>query len=154
VPDSWGLGFAWNPIPKLTLSVDAVRIQWTDLLAGFNSRLNLLTVGWESEAEAAFTVDDQTNLHLGAEILVSDRAEKRWVVRTGLHQDRDHRIRADFPDGETGFGLANNATFPAGEDQNHFAVGFGFVLRKLQLDAAADFSDTTTEAVVSLTFEF
>jgi hypothetical protein len=148
-----GLGVSWRPTNELTLALDAVRIEYGDLMEGFNSRLNVLTLGFIEESEAAFTVDDQTNLHFGAEYLLQGSKGITWAVRAGLHEDKDNRIRSNFEPG--GFGLGSNDNFPGRDDEMHYAVGLGTVLNeRFQVDAAADFSDLVDEFVVSIIYSF
>jgi long-subunit fatty acid transport protein len=154
VPDVLGGGVAWRATDRMTLTIDAVRIAWSDLTEGFNSRLNLLTAGWPTEEEARFTADDQTNLHFGFEYLL-ESSRLQWAIRTGYHQDRDNRIRADFPNGQFGLGLANNGIFPEGDDENHVSAGLGIATQgKFQLDLAVDASSESTTAVMSFQYEF
>lgn len=153
IPDTFGVGISWRPIDRLTLSADLVKIAYSDLLEGFNSRLNILTFGFPEEEQAAFTVDDQTNLHVGGEYLLPQRGETTWALRAGFHQDKDSRIRADFAPGD--FGLGSNDNFPGRDDDDHYSAGVGVVLnQRFQIDATADFSDFGTEAVVSFIYSF
>ncbi len=154
VPDVTVVGISWAPMPQLTLAVDATRISYSDLLDGFNSRLNVLTAGFQNESDAAFTVDDQTNLHVGVEYTLPVIGENTIVLlRVGYHQDKDNRVRSDFAPG--GFGLGSNDNFPGAEDDDHYSLGVGLVIgNNFQLDAAADFSDRGTEGVFSLIYKF
>lgn len=154
VPQITVAGVSWRPLDQLTLALDAVNIAYSDLLDDFNSRLNVLTAGFENESDASFTVDDQTNLHVGAEYrLPAFRDNMLVFLRAGYHQDKDNRIRSDFVPG--GFGLGSNDNFPAGRDYDHFSLGFGLVVgNDFQLDAGADRSDRGTEGVVSLIYKF
>lgn len=153
VPDVIGVGLSWRPTERLTFAIDADHVTWSSLVEGYNSRLNILTVGWQSEEEASFTVDDQTNLHFGVEYVLAQSSKNMWAIRGGYYQERDNRLRADFPDGEFGYGLANNATFPEGEDENHYSLGLGIVIGdRFQMDLGAEASSSTFEAVWSLTY--
>jgi long-subunit fatty acid transport protein len=154
VPDVAVVGISWTPLPQLTLALDATRISYSDLLKGFNSRLNILTAGFQNESDATFTVDDQTNLHFGAEYMLPAIGEGTIVLlRAGYHQDKDNRVRSDFAPG--GFGLGSNDNFPGAPDNNHYSLGAGVVVgNSFQLDAAADFSDRGSEAVLSLIYKF
>lgn len=154
VPDVMGIGVSWQPSSDWTLSVDANRIRYTNLMDGFNSRLNLLTSGFATEEDAHFTVRDQTNLHLGIEYRVPGSSDRRrFAVRTGIRRDKSNRIHADFP--EQTPGLGSNSTFPPGKDLTHVALGVGLVFRNaLQLDLAADVSSETREGVLSFVYRF
>ncbi|MCP3980197.1 MAG: hypothetical protein GY716_12905 [bacterium] len=154
VPDLFGAGISWKPINGLTLALDASRIEYGDLVEGFDSRLNVLTAGFGSEEDASFTLDDQTNLHLGAEyILPLENKTRRILLRAGFHEDRDNRLRSDFEPG--GFGLGSNDNFPGRDDLSHYSLGVGLVLgNNIQLDAAIDLSEIATEGVISMIYKF
>jgi long-subunit fatty acid transport protein len=154
VPDVVGVGLSGQPVPRLTLSLDGVHLEYSDLTEGFNSRLNVLTAGFETEEAAAFTIDDQTNLHLGAEYLLrAQPARTQVLLRGGAHQDKDNRLRSDFAPG--GFGLGSNDTFPGRDDVTHYSVGLGIVAgNHFQLDTAVDFSELGTEGVLSWIYKF
>jgi len=154
VPDVLGGGLSYKPVPHMTFSLDVVNISYSDLMEGFNSRLNLLTVGFATEQAAAFTLDDQTNIHFGSEAVFPLKNKQAAVIlRAGTHQDKDSRLRSDFATG--GFGLGSNENFPGREDEVHYSLGLGFVFgNNLQIDTAADFSDLGTEGVVSMIYKF
>lgn len=153
VPDVSTVGVSWQPIPQLTLALDAARIAYTGLLDGFNSRLNVLTAGFVTESDAVFTVEDQTNFHFGAEYTFSLGQGALILLRAGFHEDKDNRVRSDFAPG--GFGLASNDNFPPSQDTDHYSLGAGLVVgNNFQLDIAADIADTGTEGVVSLIYKF
>ena len=153
IPDVTTVGISWQPLPQLTLALDAAEIAYSDLLDGFNSRLNVLTAGFVNESDALFTVADQTNLHFGAEYTLALDQGTLVFLRAGFHQDKDNRVRSDFAPG--GFGLASNDNFPVSEDTDHYSLGVGLVVgNNFQLDVAADFSDTGTEGVASLIYKF
>ncbi len=154
IPDVFGGGISYRPLPHLTFSLDVVNISYSDLVEGFNSRLNVLTVGFGNEEDAAFTLDDQTNLHYGSEaVLPLKSRDATLIVRAGYHQDKDSRLRSNFAAG--GFGLGSNANFPGRDDEGHWSFGLGVVLgNNLQIDTAVDFSDLGTEGVASLIYKF
>ena len=152
VPDVLGAGISWRPIGELTFALDANRISYSDILEGFNSRLNLLTVDFDEEADARLTVDDQTNIHFGAEY-VHRRPNKTatLIFRAGFRQDKDNQLRADFPlDAPLG-----DETFPGRGDENHWSIGLGVVSgNNFQIDFAFDRAGESTEGVASLIYKF
>ncbi|HKY32582.1 MAG TPA: UPF0164 family protein [Candidatus Polarisedimenticolia bacterium] len=154
VPDVYSLGVSYRPTGSLLLAVDGSWIRYSMLLESFNARLNLLTVFFDPESEAAFTIDDVLNLHVGGEYrLPAIRQDLHLALRAGWHQDKDNRLRSNFEDG--GIGLASNENFPGRESENHFALGLGLVKgNRFQLDIAADLSEPGTELVMSLTYMF
>jgi len=152
VPDVLGAGISWRPIVELTLALDANRISYSDILEGFNSRLNLLTVDFDEEADARFAVDDQTNIHFGAEY-VYRRPNKATtlIFRAGFRQDKDNQLRADFPSNAP----LGNETFTGRGDENHWSIGLGIVSgNNFQIDFAFDRAGESTEGVASLIYKF
>lgn len=154
VPKQYGAGLSYRPIPSLTIAVDADKIFYSDLLRGFNSRLNLLTVFWESDQEAAFTIDDVVNLHAGIEYELPARpGGTTGLIRGGWYQDKDSQLRSKFAPG--GIGLASNNQFPGRNDVDHYSAGGSVVIKnRVQLDFGADFSQVGTEVVASFTYQF
>ena len=153
VPDVLGGGASWRPIDRLTLSLDAVYIRYENLVEGFNSRLNVLTAGFENESDASFTIDNQTNLHLGAEYVFRPGGGTQVLLRGGYHQDKDNRLRASFAPG--GFGVGSSDNFPGRGNVDHYSLGLGVVVgNHLQLDTALDHSEFGIEGVLSWIYKF
>lgn len=154
LPDTYSLGASWRPIDGLTFALDANRIAYSDLLEGFQSRMNVLTF-FRPPDNAAFTVDDQTNLHFGAEYVITKKSVP-IALRLGWHQDKDGSIRANFDEASGGgFLFSNNDTFPGRGDLNHATAGVGLVFgNNFQLDTAIDYSSDTLEAVASFIHRF
>jgi len=151
VPKVYGIGVSWLPINPMTLSLDAERVTYSDLMEGFNSRLNLLTVFFTSDEEAAFTIEDATNLLFGGEYRFGEQT--RVSLRAGWHQDHSSRLQSDFAPG--GIGLASNENFPGRGNVDHYSAGVGITFKnQLMLDLAVDWSSLGTEAVSSLTYRF
>ena len=110
---------------------------------------------FRAEEDATYTVDDQMNLAVGIEYVLRAR-EAPVSLRLGWHQDKDNRLRADFPD-EAGneFIFSDNDTVPGREDLDHITLGVGAVFgNNFQFDAAVDFSKVTVEAVASFIHRF
>lgn len=153
IPDSTSLGVAWRPTSALTLSLEANKITYSDLVEGFQPMLNVLNVN-RDPTTALYTVDDQTNIHFGLE-WVKSAGKNPIALRLGYHQDKDNRIRAIFPDIAQNTFFSNNATFPGRDDLDHFTAGIGAVIGgNFQIDIAVDWSDDTTEAVASFIHRF
>lgn len=154
LPDVYSLGVSWRPLPALTLALDAVQIDYSSLVEGFQPLLNAQNL-FRAEEDARYTVDDQLNLAFGIEYVLRG-GETPVSLRGGWHQDKDNRLRADFP-GEAGndFILSNNETFPGRDDLDHITLGVGAVFGKnFQFDAAVDYSKETVEAVASFIHRF
>jgi hypothetical protein len=84
-------------------------------------------------------IDDGTEVRLGAEYVFLDM-ENPFTIRAGVWHDPEHTIR--WNGAVTNVSQAINATlFSTGDDELHYALGFGWAFKHWQLDAAADFSD-------------
>ena len=92
-------------------------------------------------------MDDADELHLGFEYVVI-KATPIIALRSGIWMDPDHQIRFVGGD-EFASGLLR-----AGDDQVHYAVGFGMVLRKFQIDVGVDLSDLVRTASLSAIYTF
>jgi len=148
-PDSWGAGVSWRPLAALTVSGDWVHIKYSDLLAGFQSGLNILTI---FDNSANFTVDDADEFHIGGE-WVFTAGSVPWAVRGGVFSEHNNRIFADFNGGRSSF--SNNDSFPPRDTVTHYTIGSGIVVKgNFQIDAAANFSEISNEYVVSSIFRF
>jgi len=148
-PDSWGAGAAWRPLAALTVSLDWVHIKYSQLLDGFQSGLNVLTI---FDQQAKFTINDTDEFHLGGE-WVFTAGSVPWAVRGGAYSEHNARIFADFKNGQSSF--SSNDSFPPRDVVAHYTVGTCVVVKdRFQIDAAADFSRFANEYVVSTIFRF
>jgi hypothetical protein len=145
-PDSYGVGISFRPAEPWTLLVDAVRIEYSDLLDGYQGGLNRISFPAEDEE---FTVDDGTEVHAGVERIFL-AGTTPVALRFGAWSDPDHRIRAEESDGASLL-----AVYPAGERVTHYTAGFGLTLKeKIQLDFAADVSSVRSSFVFSTIYRF
>lgn len=144
VPDSYGLGLSFRPAEPWTILIDAVRMEFSDLMDGYIGGLN--RISFPSD-RAEFTVDDGNEYHLGVErILLAGTTP--FALRFGAWSDPDHRIRA-----ASEAGLME--VFPAGERVTHYTAGFGVTIKQsIQLDFAADVSDVNSTFVASSIYRF
>jgi long-subunit fatty acid transport protein len=148
-PASWGAGVAWRPMSQLTVSADWLHINYTDMLDGFQSGINVLTL---FDTNAVFTIDDADEFHVGGEYVFSVGTVP-LAVRAGLFSDHNSRIFADFTNGFSFF--STNDTFPPRDTEIHYTIGTGVVVKeRFQIDAAADLSDIANEYVLSTIFRF
>ncbi len=142
VPDVLGLGVAWRLSDELTLAFDWDHVQYGDLT---DDLVNVLRT-MDSEPDR-FEVDDANELHLGCEWQTL-ASRLPFAVRLGVWHDPDHRIRYE------GRNEVLRARFRRGEDELHLAGGLGIVIHRLQLDLAADVSDTTRTFSLSAVARF
>ena len=157
VPDVFGLGVAFKPTDAVTVTVDFDRIRYSLLT---RKTINIFaapddpapSTPTETAAAKLLKVDDANEIHLGLEYLFLN-LRYPIAVRVGAWRDPDHRIRFVGDTNTTSHrGLATR--FRAGEDETHYSAGFGWVLGKFQLDAAADFSNPVDTTSLSAVFRF
>jgi hypothetical protein len=143
-PDSYGVGLSLRPAEPWTILVDAVRMEYSDLMDEYIGGLN--RISFPSD-RTAFTVEDGNEYHLGLErIFLSGTTP--FALRFGAWSDPEHRIRAVEDEGLM-------RVFPAGERVTHYTLGFGMTLKEsIQLDFAGDYSEISSTFVVSSIFKF
>lgn len=134
VPASYGVGAGWRPRPELVVALDLARLLYSRTADGFATP-HPATFG-------EFRADDVWELRAGMELSLW---RLRWVptLRLGAWFEPDHKVRFE-PAGD--FGPITDVlrtAFSPGRDEWHWSAGFGVVLAdRLQVDAAADFSDS------------
>lgn len=148
VPDVWGVGLAFRPRDAFRMTFDHDRVRYSQLTQGFVDIFNLDTLRRQSpqvlpqDAELnRFVIDDVGELHLGMEYAFL-RHRPVVSVRLGAWYEPDHSLR--FEGTNAGF----QAIFRRRGDQMHYTAGAGLIFRRIQLDAAVDYSDRVS--VVSL----
>lgn len=144
-PDSYGVGISWQPNRWLTLALDVEHIEYSDLVEGFVSGVNTLT-----DFDAEFTVDDATEVRVGAEYVlrVGERL-KTVAVRAGFLTESDNAIRAS----DTGtVSFASEESFAADDDEKRFTTGVGLNWENFTLDVAAGIGDGRDELLVSFIY--
>ncbi|HEX4955084.1 MAG TPA: outer membrane protein transport protein [Thermoanaerobaculia bacterium] len=142
VPDVFGVGVVWRASDELTFAFDWDHVRYSALTEDLVNVLR--TSGSEPEH---FAVDDANELHLGCEWQTL-ASKLPFAVRLGAWWDPDHRIRYQ------GTNELLLARFRRGEDELHLAGGLGVVIHRLQLDLAADVSETTRTFSLSAVARF
>ncbi|HXV59721.1 MAG TPA: outer membrane protein transport protein [Vicinamibacteria bacterium] len=136
-PDVFSLGVVYQPEGgATTVSFEWDRVQHSNLFEGEPESLEL-----------GLRLDDVNELHLGFEYVFIN-ATPTVALRFGAWTDPDHRIRyvGDDP--------VLRALFPAGDDEVHFAVGFGMAFSKFQIDVGVDLSDLVNTTSFSAIYSF
>lgn len=145
VPDVFGFGLAVRPVTGLRVGVDINRVMYSQLTDGFADVFQLDTGGTGPEL---FSVEDGTEVHLGAEYLFTNLAAP-IAVRAGVWRDPAHSIvyngtRQDF-----------QALFRERESSYvHSAFGAGFVVQQLEVNFGADLSKLVKTFSVSAVVRF
>jgi long-chain fatty acid transport protein len=130
VPDTAGVGVTYRPTESTLLSFDWHRVEYSDLARDLVNLQTILVIDG-----GRFVASDANELHLGFEYQ-NVTARWPWSLRLGAWYDPEHRIRYE---GERSEFLENK--FLPGEDELHYAAGFGVVVGRVQIDVAADVSD-------------
>ena len=142
-PDVCGLGGAFRSAGgHLTLSFEWDRVEYSvivDSLEEIERRDPRITFNE--------LIEDAEELHLGAEWAFLE-SSPLVAVRLGAWLDPDHRVRtrSDHP--------FDQAIYPLGEDEIHYAVGFGVKLERFQIDLGADFADAVDKVALSAIYKF
>lgn len=160
LPDSYGIGIAWQPRSDLTIAADVVGVTYSNLADDFHSIYREMQV----LGQDAYTIRDATELHLGFEYFLPNKSP--LALRAGWWHDPAHRLEYTGPttcgepflEIERFFCSANRTVidflFPAGEDQDHWTLGLGLVFDKISVDAALDKSDISDTVSLSAVYHF
>lgn len=156
VPDMYGIGFSFQPNDNLTLNLDINRINYSKIA---DPVFWMFTADPGSEFTSLMdkiSIDDGTEIRLGGEYVFSN---KPIAIRAGIWNDPDHTLKHDGDVLEDGslpaiFDQAHFSFFQGGDDEIHYALGFGVFWDRFQLDVAADFSDIQDTISVSGVFRF
>lgn len=145
VPDVYGVGFAWRPVPTLTLLADAVNIDYSALADDF------YTVYQGIDGDEFYEIEDTLEYHLGAEYFFATSIPV--ALRAGWWRDPAHELEyvgpLTFPNA-----VAARILYPGGEDQDHYSVGVGLAWPRFQIDAAYDTADAVRTGSVSFVARF
>ncbi|MEW6368236.1 MAG: outer membrane protein transport protein [Acidobacteriota bacterium] len=141
VPDTFGVGVSIAPNDRLLMNLDVQRVMYSDLLQDFK-----VTVG--SSRPEDFTIDDATEIHVGAEYVIP-YGDSVIAVRGGLYTDPDHSMTYNGPN------VADLLLFRGGDDVTHGTFGGGVVFSEhYQLDVAVDVSKTLKSFIISSVARF
>jgi hypothetical protein len=169
-PHSYGLGLSFGPFfePRggggLVITVDAVRVEYTDLLRGFVAGFNNQLFNGDS-AGVIWEIEDETEFHAGIGYSWTVGYNNRIHLRAGVYNEPDHSIlTTGRPTGVVspppGSELVRSGRFLGREDDEniHFTIGGGFTLKRgfysFSLDAAADIHDYGEEYSGTASFKF
>lgn len=146
IPDTYGIGLSFRPIPVLTVNVDAIRVNYSNLTDDFQTVLNLTP-----DEVAGFESEDITEVHVGAEYFFTTRIP--FAVRLGWWREPAHGITYN---GSllSAAGVSARILYPGTEDEDHITGGFGLAWPNFQIDAAYDTSDAFKVGSLSAVFRF
>jgi long-chain fatty acid transport protein len=141
IPHQFSVGVAYRATEQLAIGFDAHYIDY--------SRLgdDPLAVRFENRNE----FDSGTELRLGGEYVFA--TEVPFTLRAGVWHDPDHAF--SFRGTPANFGqVVDQVLFPEGDDEIHYALGFGFAFERAQIDFGADFSDNVDTLSLSGALRF
>ncbi|HSY48144.1 MAG TPA: outer membrane protein transport protein [Thermoanaerobaculia bacterium] len=146
IPDVFGAGVSYRPIPVLTVNADVVRVKYSNLVDDFVS-INATVRAIDHAYKAA----DATELHLGGEYFFSTRIP--FAMRAGYWRDPQHSITYTGPL-QNADEVAAALLFPKTKSQNHVSVGAGLAWPRFQIDAAYDRSELFKVGSISMVTRF
>ena len=133
-PDIYGIGAAYRQTDgRLTLSFQWDRVRYSNIPD---------SLGIDDQ-----TIDDANELHVGAEYVFLD-STPIIALRFGAWYEPDHQMRPIIDDPWL------EAMTVDGEDEFHYAAGFGLALERSQFDLAVDFSNRVDAVSLSAIFNF
>lgn len=147
IPNAVGIGLSYRPTDVLTLSVDAVRISYSDLTEDF-----VISEATDTFDSDDFGVDDGVEIHVGGEY-VTFVDKIGLVFRGGFFTEPDNRIA--FVGETQGVPLRASTAelFKPGDSEVHVTFGLGVLMTEnIQLDLAGKLSESRDEFVASFVY--
>ncbi|HEV7427949.1 MAG TPA: outer membrane protein transport protein [Thermoanaerobaculia bacterium] len=146
IPDVYGVGVSFRPIPVLTLNADAVHVKYSNLVDNFVSiNANVRKI------DKAYTAADATEIHLGGEYFFSTKIP--FAIRAGAWRDPQHSVTYSGPLTNADE-VAAAVLFPKTKNMTHYSVGAGLAWPRFQIDAAYDRSDLFKVGSISMVTRF
>lgn len=146
IPDVYGAGVSYRPIPVLTVNADVVRVKYSNLVDNFIS-INATVRAIDHAYKAA----DATELHLGGEYFFSTKIP--FAMRAGYWHDPQHSVTYTGPLLNPDE-VAAAVLFPKTKSLNHVSVGAGLAWPRFQIDAAYDRSTLFKVGSISMVTRF
>jgi hypothetical protein len=154
IPDIFGVGVSIKASDNLVISSDLVRIEYSDLLEGFQVGYNFLTDIYSSE-DIAYGIKNAYEFHVGAEILIVLK-DIPIALRQGYYRKPSNSLFVKAMPGVLP-GVDDKvilAVFTEQEGENHITIGSGFVFSDFQIDWAFDASESVNNFIVSTVVRF
>ena len=158
VPDAYGIGLSWRPLPVLTLNADAIEVKYSSL-----SDNVIATTTYTTGAD--FQAEDALELRFGGEYFFITRIPV--AIRAGYWQEPGHSLEyvgpntcadAAVPENERINCVAQRTVagilFPESEDLDHYSIGIGLAWPSFQIDAAYDTSDKFKVGSITAVYRF
>lgn len=146
IPDVYGAGVSFRPIPVLTINADAVKVKYSNLVDHFVS-INATV----RAIDGAYKAADALELHLGGEYFFSTKIP--FAIRAGAWRDPQHSITYTGPLNNSDE-VAAAVLFPKTKSLTHVSVGAGLAWPRFQIDAAYDRSQLFKVGSISMVTRF
>lgn len=162
VPDRFALGVSYRAGARWVGTVELERIEYSDLLEGFRSRVNFLTsdrlaggaFGTDPASSIEFRVDDGTIFRAGAEYVLA-AGGRRISLRAGYYRTPDSRVRMSrFNSDDPDVNSVYLGAFRGGEEQDHFTAGVGLSFGPSTFQIAGEAADEGYQVVGSYILSF
>jgi hypothetical protein len=165
VPDRYGLGVSYRLRSRWLFSLDVERIEYSDLLEGYEGGVNYITsgrvageaFGVDPDQPVVYTVDDATVPRLGVEYghPFKRNRNRRLAIWAGYFHMPDDRIRMEsFNSTDPAVNEVYQDAFRGGEATDHFSLGAGYTVGRSSFQLAGETSDAGTQIVGSYKFRF
>jgi len=153
VPDIVGVGIAILPSESIVITADIVRIEYSDLLEGFDAGRNILTSLYDS-SDVQYSVDNATEFRAGAEFFVVWK-QLPVAIRQGIYRKPSNSLVLSSAEGLRPLDKQIlERVFSRTEDEIHVTIGNGFVFSNFQVDWAFDYSKPSSQFVISTVARF
>jgi len=157
VPDRYGVGVSYKPLSSpWVFTMDYERVEYSDLLEGFESGVNLLTnedvteniLNPNETRDPEYDVDDADIFRFGVERLFSVGGGA-LTLRGGYFNSPDNKIAMTSFSTDARENSVYLDAFSGGEDENHYTAGVSYGKKHSVVDIGADFSSDSQQIVVS-----
>jgi long-subunit fatty acid transport protein len=153
IPDTFAIGVAVKPNDIITFSSDLVRIEYSDLIEGFESGYNLVTARYTNQ-DISYDVENAYEFHFGAEFFVM-LGKFPVALRNGYYRKPSNALTVTNTAGVLPFDVIVARTIFAELDgENHITIGGGIAFYDFQIDLAVDSAKSSTNFVLSTVYRF
>jgi hypothetical protein len=165
VPDRYSFGVSYQATRRWLISADYERIEYSDMMEGYQSGVNYLTSGRvageafpiDPSVSVNYTVDDGSVPRLGVEYTreLGVEGKRSMSFWGGYYRQPDSRIRmTQFNSTDPDVNATYLDAFRGGEPSDHFSVGGGYSTGRHAFQLAGDISDISARVVGSYLFKW
>lgn len=163
VPDRLSVGATYRLGSGWLFAAEIERVEYSDLLEGFRSGVNVLTSQQitqgsfeiDPDKTVEFTIDDGYVPRVGVEYAraLGARKNQRIAFRAGYFRTPDDRIRmVQFNSTDPDVNAVYLEAFPGGEPEDHVTAGVGYTFGRSSIQVAGGFGSRGSRIVGSYTY--